>query len=113
MQADDLAPPIGITGHGTYRRHRDDATALALGQVGGVEPEIRPLAGQRPIEEGADPLVDVLAWFGDGGLREAGQTHGLHEVIERRVETPPIQASWMTATSAFSEVLRGSRKGGK
>jgi len=28
----------------------------------------------------------------------------------RRVETPPIHASWMTATSAFSEVLRGSRK---
>jgi hypothetical protein len=31
----------------------------------------------------------------------------------RRVETPPIQASWMTATRAFSEVFRGSRKGGK
>jgi hypothetical protein len=31
----------------------------------------------------------------------------------RRVETPPIQASWITATSAFSEVFRGSRKGGK
>ena len=30
----------------------------------------------------------------------------------RRVETPPIQASWMTVTSAFSAVLRGSRKGG-
>ncbi len=31
----------------------------------------------------------------------------------RRVETPPIQASWITATRAFSEVFRGSRKGGK
>jgi len=31
----------------------------------------------------------------------------------RRVETPPIQASWMTLTSAFSAVLRGSRNGGK
>ncbi len=31
----------------------------------------------------------------------------------RLVETPPTQASWITATSAFSEVLRGSRKGGK
>ena len=30
----------------------------------------------------------------------------------RRVETLPIQASWMTVTSAFSAVLRGSRKGG-
>ena len=31
----------------------------------------------------------------------------------RRVETPPTQASWITATSAFSDVFRGSRKGGK
>src|SRR3954467_3041741 len=31
----------------------------------------------------------------------------------RRVETPPTQASWITATSAFSAVLRGSRNGGK
>ena len=31
----------------------------------------------------------------------------------RRVETPLIQASWMTATSAFSESFLGSRNGGK
>jgi hypothetical protein len=33
----------------------------------------------------------------------------------RRVgsETPPIQASWITVTSAFSAVLRGFRNGGK
>src|SRR5437660_565412 len=31
----------------------------------------------------------------------------------RRVETPPTQTSWITATRAFSEVLRGSRRGGK
>ena len=31
----------------------------------------------------------------------------------RRVDTPPIQASWITATKAFSSVRRGSRKPGK
>jgi hypothetical protein len=31
----------------------------------------------------------------------------------RRVETPPIHASWITATSAFSLTFRGSRNGGK
>jgi len=31
----------------------------------------------------------------------------------RRVDTPPIHASWITATSAFSELLRASRNGGK
>ena len=30
-----------------------------------------------------------------------------------RVETPPLHASWITATSAFSDVRRGSRKPGK
>ena len=31
----------------------------------------------------------------------------------RRVDMPPIQASWITATKARSLVLSGSRKGGK
>ena len=31
----------------------------------------------------------------------------------RRVDTPPIHASWITATSAFSLTFLGSRKGGK
>jgi hypothetical protein len=31
----------------------------------------------------------------------------------RRVETPPIQVSWITAARARSEVFQGSRKGGK
>jgi hypothetical protein len=44
VQADDLALAIGVGGHGDYHRHRDDAAALALLEVGGVEPEIRPVA---------------------------------------------------------------------
>src|SRR3982751_34789 len=31
----------------------------------------------------------------------------------RRVETPPTQASWITATRAFSDVFLGSRKEGR
>ena len=31
----------------------------------------------------------------------------------RRVETPPIHASWITAISASSELFRASRNGGK
>ena len=37
----------------------------------------------------------------------------IYAYAARRVETPPIQASWMTATRAFSEVFLGSGKGGK
>jgi hypothetical protein len=31
----------------------------------------------------------------------------------RRVDTPPIQASWITPISAFSDTFRASRNGGK
>jgi hypothetical protein len=30
-------------------------------EVGGVQPKIRPIADKRPIEEGANPIVNVLS----------------------------------------------------
>ena len=82
-------------------------------QIGGVEPQIRPLALDRPVEEGVDPLIDVLAqletWLFEMPLSPIACTSS----STRRVDTPPIQASWITVTSAFSAVLRGSRNGGK
>ena len=61
MQPDDLASAVGVGGHGDYRGDRDDAAALALLQVSGVELQIRPLAGQRTAEEGMNAFVDILA----------------------------------------------------
>ena len=54
-----------------------------------------------PRKTAGKALVTVIqeAWIGG--------------VSTRRVDTPPIQASWITVTSAFSAVLRGSRNGGK
>src|SRR4051794_3356688 len=112
MQADDLPFALGVGGHGDYRRDRDDAAALALFEVGGVQPEVGPLAAERAIEERPDPVVDVLAQLADGALADPGPI-ACTRSSTRRVETPPTQASWITATRAFSEVLRGSRKGGK
>src|SRR5215472_6816523 len=71
MQPDDLAPAVGVCGDGDYCRHRDDAAALALLQVGGVEPQIRPLATERPVEEGVHALVDLLAELGNLRLADA------------------------------------------
>lgn len=68
LQADDLAPTVGADGDGDYRRDRDDAPALALFEVGCVEPKIEPIAFQRPLQEGADPLIDILAELGDLGF---------------------------------------------
>ena len=75
LEPDDLTPAVRVDREGDYRRYRDDAAALALLQVGGVKPQIGPLALQRPIEEGVDPLVNVLAELGDLGLRDARQAH--------------------------------------
>jgi len=61
---DDLALAIGVGGHGDYRRDRDDAAALALLEVGRVEPQIGPVAAQRTVEASIDAVIDVFAQLG-------------------------------------------------
>ena len=73
----------------------------------------RPVADQGAIQKGAHTLVDVLAQLADRALANARQAIACTKSSTRRVETPLTQASWMTATRAFSDVRRGSRNGGK
>ena len=82
VQADDLAPPVGVGCHSDYRRDRDDAPPLADLQVGGIEPEIGPISFQRSLQEGADAFVDLLAQLGDLALADPGQAHGLHQIVD-------------------------------
>ena len=63
-------------------------------------------AVERTFEEGVHALVDFLAQFRDLALRDAGEPHHLRDLVDRRVETPPIQASWMTATSGARSRVR-------
>ena len=81
-EANDLAPTLGVHGDGDYRCDRDDAAAVAHLEIGGVEPQIPPLTLDRPVEEGVDPLVDVLAELGDLALRDAGEAHRLHQLVD-------------------------------
>ena len=82
VQAHDLAPALGVHGHSDYGRHAHDPPALALLEVGRVQPEIRPLARERAVEEGVHALVDVAAQLADRALADARQPHRLHEVID-------------------------------
>src|SRR5688500_15003077 len=50
-------------------------------QVGGVRPQVGPLAGERAVEEGVHPLVDVLARPADPGLVDARQAHRLRQLV--------------------------------
>jgi hypothetical protein len=81
VQADDLAPALGVHGRRDYCRHGDDAAALAHPEVGGVEPQVGPLAVEGALEEGVLALVDLLAQLGDLRLGDARQAHGLDEVV--------------------------------
>jgi hypothetical protein len=63
-------PSVG--GDGDYGCDRDNAAALADLEVGGVEPQVGPFALEGTVEEGAYPLVDLLAQLGDLALRDAG-----------------------------------------
>lgn len=58
------------------------SAALALFEIGGIQPEVGPLAFNRAGEEGVHPLVDVLAQLGNLALGDARQPHGLDQIVD-------------------------------
>jgi hypothetical protein len=114
-EADDLALPLGINGNGDYRRDRDDAAAVAQLQVGGVEPEVRPLAADRPVEKGIDPLGDIPR------RREGRPLHSFatwlhqdlhHSATARRTSEPPLFCSRSTSATLSSVIAPSVVAGG-
>ena len=80
-QANDFPASFGVGGHGDYRGDRHDAPALAQFQIGGVQPDMGPLASQRAVEELANALVDIFAQLRDSAFRDAAQPNGLHQLV--------------------------------
>src|SRR3954454_13746285 len=60
-KSEDLAAAVLVDAGGDYRRDRHDAAILADLDVGRVQPEVGPLAVQRPLKERQHAGVDVLA----------------------------------------------------
>ena len=64
----------------------DDAAATADLQVGGIDPQIGPVAFDRPIEEGLHPAVDLLAqpatWLLEMPLMPMALTRSSTERVE-------------------------------
>ena len=121
VQADNLALALGVHRHGDYGGHAGDAPTFALLEVGGIQPQVRPVADQRAVEKGIHPVVDVLAQLGNRALADPCQPHRLHQVVHaprRHTADPGLLCdnsvvAGMTATRAFSDVRRGSMNGGK
>jgi hypothetical protein len=59
--AQHLASAIAVDGDGDDHRDRDDATGGANLEVGRIQPEIGPVAFQRPVKERGDLVVDLGA----------------------------------------------------
>jgi hypothetical protein len=66
-EAENLAPAVGVDRNGDDRGDGHDPPAFADLEGGGLEPEMRPVAFERALEEPADALVDVLAQLRDLG----------------------------------------------
>ena len=56
--------------------------------VGRVQPQIRPLALDRPRQESLDAFVDLAAEPRDLALADALHAHGTHEIIDRAGRDP-------------------------
>ena len=81
--AEDLAPAVGVHADRDGHRDGDDAPGLADLHVGGVEPEIGPVALDGAGEEVAHPLVDLGAEARDLAAADALHAHGADQVVHR------------------------------
>ena len=61
VHAEHLAAAVAVDADGNDHRDRDDAAGLADFQIGRIDPQIRPVALDWPVEEGLYLAVDLLA----------------------------------------------------
>ncbi|ESW65103.1 hypothetical protein X773_32235 [Mesorhizobium sp. LSJC285A00] len=83
LHAQYLAPAVRVNADGDDNGDRDDPPTAADLQVSGVDPQVWPIALDRPIEEGLHLPVDLLAQPQDLALGYAAHTHGLDQVVNR------------------------------
>jgi hypothetical protein len=67
----NLAPAVAVDADRHDDGNGDDAAAAAHLQIGGVDPQVRPVAFDRPFEEGFHLAIDLLAQAADLALRDA------------------------------------------
>jgi hypothetical protein len=80
-QAEHLAPAVAIDAD--RDDDRDDAAVAPRLHIGGVEPDIGPVALERTIEERLDLAVNLAAQAGNLALRYAGHAHRLDQLVDR------------------------------
>src|ERR1700734_3721300 len=69
--AEYLAPAVGVDADGDDDGGGDDAVVAPDLDVGGVQPDVRPIALKGPGEEGVHTLVDLTAQARDLAFADA------------------------------------------
>ena len=80
--AQHFAPAVGVDADGHDHRDGDDLVVTPDFDVGGIEPDIRPIAFDRPVEEGVHTLIDLAAQAGDLAFADAFHAERLDQVID-------------------------------
>lgn len=83
IHAQHFAPAVAVHAHGDDHRDADDASLLPDLHIGGIDPQVRPIAFDGTMEERIHAGVDLLAQPRHLALGDAGAAHGLHQVIHR------------------------------
>ena len=83
LQAEHLALAVGIDAHRHYHRHADDPSSLACLDVGRVDPQVRPVALDRSVQERADALVEFAAQPRHLALGHPAHAERLDQVVDR------------------------------
>src|SRR5262249_58382366 len=83
IHAEHFAAAVAVDADGDDDGDRDDAAGLADLHVGGVDPQIGPVALDRSLEEGLHPVVDLFAQAADLALGNAAHAHGLDQLVDR------------------------------
>jgi hypothetical protein len=83
IHAEHLAPAVGVDPDRDDDGDRHDAAVLAHFDVGGIDPQVEPVAFDRAVEEGLHLLVDLFAQAAHVALGDAARPHRLDQVVDR------------------------------
>ena len=83
MPSTSRVPSVGIYGYGNYCGNRHNPAGLPHFQVRGIDLHVRPVALDRAVQEGIDPLVDLRAQ-----PRDLAHAHTFTSSSTERVEMP-------------------------
>src|SRR5262249_1695013 len=83
VETENLAPAVCVDADRNDHGDRYNAPVLPHLHVGGVDPQIGPVAFDRAMEEGLHLLVDLFAQPADLALGDAAHPHRLDQVVDR------------------------------